>query len=133
MSEKDSVDKSGQTAWERFRDKKSRSKKSGLDYHGRLQQNLHVLQRLGGDHPYGLKLAQLGCCIDIIKGESGQQLVKLRTQIRKGEDVRPVNEFKVRNYPCSVESVPSLLSFRAGPAENQKEEKKTKQVRKSPL
>jgi len=113
MSEESSI-KKGRTAWERFRDRQTRSVKSGLDHMGRIQQNIQVLQRLGGDHPYGLKLAQLGCCIDILQGEKGQQLIRLRTGIPAGEPIMPVNDFKSRKCFTSVKSVPSMICFRAG-------------------
>ena len=114
MSDSVSKDKRDRTAWERFRDRKARSKNSGLDHMGRFQQNIQVLQRLGGDHPYGLKLAQLGCCIDILKGDKGQQLVRLRTRISRGDEVKPLNEFKTRKCSRSRESYPSMITFRSG-------------------
>lgn len=111
MSDEASKNKHGQTAWDQFKNKKPRSKKRGLDYLGRLLQNIAVLQRIGGDDPYGLKLVQVGACIDIKADEHGSPLVCLRTDIPEGEPVAPINEMKKRDCPRSVESVPSRISF----------------------
>jgi len=111
MSGDDSKDSNGFTAWDRFRNKKSRSQKTGLDYVGRLRQNIAVLQRMGGEHPYALKLAQLGCCVDITKGKQGEFRVCLRTGIAEGLPVSPINEFKSRDCPRSISSIPSRIRF----------------------
>lgn len=111
MSDESSRDKAGRTAWERFKNKRPRSRKNGLDWFGRILQNLTVLQRIGGDDPYGLKLAQVGACIDLKHDEGGQTLVRLRTGIPKGQPVAPLNEIKQRNCVRSVESIPSQIVF----------------------
>lgn len=111
MSDDASKNKTGKTAWERFESKPARSQKCALDHMGRFTQNLQILQRMGGDHPYGLKLAQLGGCIDILQGEKGQQLIRLRTGIPRGDEVKPINEFKKRKVLKSRESYPSGVIF----------------------
>ena len=111
MSDEDSKDGRDRTAWDRFRDKKSRSEKTGLDHMGRLKQNVTVLQRMGGEHPYALKLAQLGCCVDIMKGERGEFRVRLRTGVPIGDDIVPKNEFRSRDCPRSVMALRSQMRF----------------------
>lgn len=111
MSHEDSKDKRGKTAWDRFKGRKARSKDRGLDYVGRLIQNLNVLQRLGGDDPYALKLAQLGACIDIRPTDKKMPQAMLRTGITKGDPVIPINEMKKRKCTRSIESVPSQICF----------------------
>lgn len=120
MSAEETRNKAGKTAWERFKEKRPRSKKNGLDWFGRVLQNLSVLQRLGGYDPYGLKLVQVGACIDLKPDEHGSPLVRLRTGIPKGEPVIPLNELKQRHCARSVESVPSMISFPNAPAVRQR-------------
>jgi hypothetical protein len=110
MSNDESRDETGKTAWDKFRNRKSRSSE-GLDYVGRVLQNCNVLQRLGGDDPYGLKLVQLGACIDIKNGENDIPLLRLRTGVPKGEDVIPYNDTKKRKCAKTVDSMPSQISF----------------------
>lgn len=116
MSAAETKDQTGKTAWERFKDKRPRSRKNGLDWFGRVLQNLNVLQRIGGDDPYGLKLVQVGACVDLKADEHGSPMARLRTGIPKGEAVIPLNELKERHCARSVESVPSLISFSSPPA-----------------
>jgi len=111
MSGDSSKDKSGRTAWDRFKNKRSRSQLNGLDWYGRILQNYNVLQRLGGDDPYGLKLAQIGACIDLKKDDSGDPMVRLRVNIPAGEPVIPINELKQRHCDKSVSSIPSQILF----------------------
>lgn len=112
MSDEASKDKNGRTAWERFQNKRPRSKMNGLDWYGRILQNLTVLQRLGGDDPYGLKLAQIGACIDLKKDEHGDPMARLRINIPAGEPIVPLNELKQRQCEKSVESIPSKILFK---------------------
>ena len=51
--------RNNQTAWDRFNQKTPRNENTHLTSFPRYIYNLEVLQRLGGDHPYGFKLAQL--------------------------------------------------------------------------
>lgn len=111
MSDEASKDVIGRTAWERFKDKNPRSKKNGMDWLNRILQNMNVLQRLGGDDPYGLKLAQVGACVDLMADEHGTPLIRLRVNIPAGEPVVPINKLKQRNCPKSVESIPSKVIF----------------------
>ncbi len=111
MSHDDSKNEGDKTSWERFKGRPSRSRERGLDYIGKLLQNLNVLQRLGGMDPYGLKLAQLGACIDLKPTEKGLPMARLRTGIPKGEPVQPLNEIRRRKGRRGVESVPSQISF----------------------
>jgi hypothetical protein len=86
---KDNVD-----GWTAFRDKASRNSLCAKDVNGRIIQNAFVLQRLSGFDPYGEKLRQLGCCIDIFKDAQSTYLFQLRTGILKYEDVSPINEYR---------------------------------------
>ena len=76
------------------------------DAFDRIMQNIRVLQRLGGANPYGLKLAQVGACINVY-GTKSKPYVELQIGIRSGEDVAPVNEARERNYPKSISAVSS--------------------------
>lgn len=111
LSEPESLDKAGRTGWDRFVDKTPKSRSNGLDWFGRITQNLNVMQRIGGMDPYALKLAQVGACIDLKADEHGQAMVQLRTGIPKNEPVVPVNELKRRKCVRSVSSLPSMASF----------------------
>jgi hypothetical protein len=95
----------GKTLWDRFADKEVRNTETGRDAMGKFMQNLEVLQRLGGDHPYAFKLAQMGACIDILTDQDQQVLVQLRTGIADGDIVKPVNTNRRRNYTKTVDSV----------------------------
>lgn len=99
----------GETAWDRFNKKSPRNENTHLTAFPRFIYNLEVLQRLGGDHPYGLKLAQLGACIDIHLDAQGMLLVKLRTNIPEGSPVQPINTNRKRKPSKTVSSVPSGL------------------------
>jgi hypothetical protein len=92
----------GKTAWQRFRDKDARgSEETSLDWQGRFEQNIRVLQRFGGVTPYGLKLNEVGqkvcrfkgLVIDLLKSANGAEVyVSLNTKAN-----RPTNELKTRN------------------------------------
>ncbi len=83
-----------QNSWDHFATKAPRVDEGAKDIYGRLLQDITVLQRLGGQHPYGIKYVQLRACIDILKNERGALLVQLRTGIPLGEMIYPVNESK---------------------------------------
>jgi hypothetical protein len=99
--------KEGMTLWERFSSKEARNLDTGRDPMGKFMQNLEVLQRLGGDHPYAFKLDQMGACIDILVDAEQSIRVQLRTGIPDGEDVKPINLNRRRNYTKTVDSVPA--------------------------
>lgn len=97
------------TAWERFTNKDPRNKDTGKDYEGRFDQNVSVLQRLGGDTPYGLKLLQVGqkvlgtagAVIDVLVSDRGTRSLRLNTK-----SDRPINEGKTRGAgsPAQLEA-----------------------------
>jgi len=103
MSEEESKDNGQRTAWDRFRDKPAKSKRSGLALEGRFLQDVRVLQRIGGRHPYALKLAQLGACIDILSGPLDAPMIRLRTGIPAGGEVSPINEKRKRESPRTLD------------------------------
>lgn len=106
MSQDQYKDAAGRTPWEKFDGKLNRSSTTGKDSFDRIMQNMRVLQRLGGENPYGLKLAQVGACINLY-GTKSKPFVELRIGIPSGDDVSPVNDARERNYPKSVYAVPS--------------------------
>jgi len=63
----DKKDGKGKNAWESFCNKKSQTKvESNVSSpEDKIIYNCGVIQRLGGLHPYGLRLAQCGACVDI--------------------------------------------------------------------
>lgn len=99
----------GCTLWERFEKRQIRNFYTGKDVRGKFMQNLEVLQRLGGNHPYGLKLAQVGACIDIIMDDKQQVMVELKIDIPEGDPVRPINLNRKRSYTKTLSSVLSGL------------------------
>ena len=113
MDDPASNDSSERTAWQRFADKSSRNDTSGKDPLGRIWDSIKVLQRLGGANPYGLKLAQLGACINIY-GDKNKPYIELKIGIPAGYDVIPINEIRSRDYPRSVVSVPSGYKAEGG-------------------
>ena len=111
LSREETKDKEGKTAWQRFIDKPSRNNETGRSPFRRFQQNCTVLQRHGGQNPYGLKLAQVGACVDILKISQkmadDKEIFVEGLRLRTGETklVAPVNEQKKRNYKRSVEGI----------------------------
>jgi len=103
----------GQTAWDDYDNKESRSEETGQDGFGRFLQNCRVLQRLSGANQYGFKLAQFGACIDILKpeAENGNIRVRLRTGIT--DMVIPVQETKSRSYKQISGVKPGSLGLKA--------------------
>lgn len=97
----------GASAWDRYESKTPKNIATTLPPLPRFIKTLEFLQRLGGNHPVGLKLAQLGACIDIAKRDDGMLMVRLRTDIPLGEPVQPINQNRVRTYTKTVTSVPS--------------------------
>jgi hypothetical protein len=85
-------DDKGKTFWEKFDIVTSNDNDNlGKDLRGKIIQNAQVLQRIGNKrdkNPYGYKLYQLGCVIDILVNESGGLSFMMRT----GTQEMPVNE-----------------------------------------
>jgi len=96
--------------WDKFVGRGERSGSSNpKDLHGRIMQNARVLQRLGGNHQYGLKLKQFRMCIDIHiepkDGETNRDIenypkggmwyYKLNTSHNNIEDIIPIYDNKV--------------------------------------
>lgn len=80
------VGKDGRTSWQKFCSKGPRMSNGQIvvtakDVKGRIKQNFRVIQRLGGLHPYGMKLAQVSACIDIKRCKDGKWEYQLRTMI----------------------------------------------------
>ncbi len=89
------IERGDSNAWDLFANRAPRPGASNpKDLDGRIIQTATVLQRLTGVHPYGLKLAQMKSCVDILKGDNDQPLYKLHTGFSKTDRVRPVNDLK---------------------------------------
>ena len=86
--------KKKENAWEAFAGRKSRNELSGKDVNGRILQNAMVLQRLSGYHLYGEKLRQLCACVDVLKDDNGLPILRLNTNFKKPEDVKPTNQIR---------------------------------------
>jgi len=99
----------GKTLWDRFYNKPVRNETTGREALGRFIQNVEVIQRLGGDHPYGFKLAQVGACIDVLVDGKGEILLQLRTNIIQGDPVKPINMNRKRQYTKTVDEVASKV------------------------
>lgn len=114
MSAVETKDSEGQTLWQRYIAKPSRSE-NGRDVYGKVLQNIEVMQRVTGKSPYGLKVNQVaqevlglaGACIDIahkdVKGEPvyvrlntrPENFLRITTQSGKKYRVAlPLNELK---------------------------------------
>jgi hypothetical protein len=104
----------GLTAWDRFASKAPRNEDTHLEAFPRFLYNVEYLQRIGGIHPWGLKLAQLGACIDVLKDKEGMILIRLRTNIPTGSPITPINMNRVRQVMKTVQSLPSKLVIEDG-------------------
>ena len=87
MSAAATKDDKGATAWERFRDKKSRSK-TGRDVDGRILQNIEVLQRITGLNAYGIKQNQIAQ--RVVKDKDGNYLKGACFDIKRDDEKSPV-------------------------------------------
>jgi hypothetical protein len=122
-------DASGRTFWQRWKNKDSAAKNSdnALDWEGRFEQNMEVMQRLGGLHPYGLKLKEVGpkvmktkgVVIDILKSSKGDKQYQLNTN-----SDTPRNEFRVRGAMAVAAEQPRKAAKRVA--------KGTTKTRKAP-
>jgi hypothetical protein len=100
---KNIFDAKKRSSWSKFigrapRQIEGRDSVTAKDDEGRIKQNMRVLQRLGGVHPYGYKLAQCFACVDIKREKDGRCYYRLNTTF-KSEDV--VNPF----YDCQYKPV----------------------------
>jgi hypothetical protein len=109
IASKPETTKAGKTAWQRFSERPCRNAETGRDDFTRFLQNIEVLQRLGGNHPYAFKLAQVGACIDIVVDANRQVKVQLRTGIADGDPVQPLNTNRKRKYTKTVDHIPAGL------------------------
>lgn len=87
----------GINAWIKFdRRQPKRHTISSKDTLGRIQNNMAMLNRLGGLNPYGLKLKQTWASVDIKRDESGIWSYRLRTNYKSFKDVAPTYDTKKR-------------------------------------
>ena len=103
MSDEELPKKHGKTPWQTFSERPRRAA-SGKSVIEKMHQNIRVLQRLGGNNPYGMKLAQLNSCIDVL-GTTAKSSIRLRTSIPQGIEIVPLKETS-RACPttCSIKS-----------------------------
>lgn len=114
MSDKDLPQKNGQTPWQVFSERPRRAV-NGKSVIEKTHQNIRVLQRLGGTNPYGMKLAQLAACIDVL-GTVKDSRIRLRINIPHGSDIVPLKETS-RACPMTC-TIKSGFSVRAGSPNN---------------
>ena len=89
------IERQGTDAWTLFADRPAKKDaKAPKDLNGRIMQTFTVLQRLTGNHRYGLKIAQLLACIDILAGKDNQPLYMLHTGFKQWNLVKPTNDLK---------------------------------------
>jgi|ETNvirnome_2_300_1030623.scaffolds.fasta_scaffold03603_3 hypothetical protein len=89
------IERQGTDAWSLFANRApKKDAKNPKDLDGRIMQTITVLQRLGGNHKYGLKLAQLKSCIDVLAGKDDQPLYMLHTGFVNYQAVHPTNDLK---------------------------------------
>ena len=88
-------ERQGTDAWSLFANRApKKDAKNPKDLDGRIMQTITVLQRLGGNHKYGLKLQQLKACIDVLAGKDKQPLYMLHTVFSDARYVKPTNDLK---------------------------------------
>ncbi len=104
--------KMGETAWERYINKKNKNSDTGLDPFGKFYQNIKILQRRGGKYPYALKLSQVSACIDILVDDRDAPFIFLRTHIPAGEPVVPINQTRKKLPSHPLDDLFSLTVFR---------------------
>lgn len=103
MSDEKHRNSKGKTPWEIWSNKPRRSFTTGKAILGKIHQNIRVLQRLCGENPYGLKLAQLNACIDVFGENVDHCSLRLRTGIPEGEIVVPIREIRQRSVSLSYQ------------------------------
>ena len=91
------------TAWQRFANKAPKSKKAAKDIDGRILQNALVLQRLGGQHPYGFKLKQLGLSIHVAPLNQSPDCKEPKYMLSTETD-KPTNMLSSRARKAGIEA-----------------------------
>ena len=106
------IGKNGENIWENFSKKSERQNAVFTrDLIGRIQHNYKQLQRITSLNPYGLRLAQVGSCIDIKRDKDGIYFYRLNTKHwnTEIENIKPVldsNEYKENKKKMRVRVVP---------------------------
>lgn len=116
--------RNNQTAWDRFNNKTPRNENTHLNVLARYIANFEVLQRIQGNHPYGLKLLQIGCCVDLLTDDENknQIYVQLRTGIPAGTLTRPINQIRKRKTKRESQTFVTGLTFQTATEETSNEE-----------
>lgn len=106
MSADSTKDRSGNSAWAKFTGRQPKNPKNARDIVGKILQNIEVLQRLGGNHPYAYKLAQLGACINVFKMDSeGTQGIYIELKTDGDGALAPINERRDRRSKKAIVNV----------------------------
>ncbi|MBT6049178.1 MAG: hypothetical protein HOG49_20475 [Candidatus Scalindua sp.] len=101
------IERQGTDAWSLFANRApKKDAKNPKDLDGRIMQTVTVLQRLGGNHKYGLKLAQLKSCIDVLAGKDEQPLYMLHTGFKEARNVKPTNDLKGHRRKVAKKKAP---------------------------
>jgi len=101
------IERGESNAWDIFSKREPRKDaKNPKDLNGRIMQTVTVLQRLTGNHRYGLKLAQLKSCIDILADKDRSPMYMLNTGFKRPEQVRPTNDLKRRKTVKAKDKAP---------------------------
>ena len=79
----------GIDGWSAFVGRSPKNPMQTKDANGRILECLRTHQRLSGSHPYGMKLQQVGACIDLLEGGEDGLLVMLRYE--PGKRPRPIS------------------------------------------
>jgi len=89
--------KDGYTLWDKFTNKNT-NKVKAWDENTKIENTAKILQRLGGNHPYGYKLSQLHACVDLLESTDeflpNKPNFRLNTNFSSKEDVTPVKIYK---------------------------------------
>ena len=102
------IERQGTDAWSLFANRApKKDAKNPKDLDGRIMQTITVLQRLGGNHKYGLKLAQLKSCIDVLAGKNDQPLYMLNTTFKRPDAVKPKNDLKGPRRKVAAKKTPA--------------------------
>jgi len=122
-------ERQGTDAWSLFANRApKKDAKCPKDLDGRIMQTITVLQRLGGNHKYGLKLAQLKSCIDVLAGKDDQPLYMLHTVFSDARYVKPTNDLKGHRRKVAKKATAKKVAKKKAPKKTVKKTAKPEAV-----